>query len=107
LTQKFQTAWLFTQMKANKFFQEIRTFVQSRLGKFYPAGFGQFAAFNPQQLLYRSFGKGHPKDPVAAAFATYNSAALKVNSNIIIWNILQLQPAQTTVTEIGAMTGQR
>ena len=92
-------------MKADKFFEEIRTFVQGRLGKFYSTGFGQFAAFNPQHLLYRSFGKGYPGDRAAAAFVTYNPAALKVNSNIIILSILQLQPAQTAVAKIGAMTG--
>ena len=47
LTQKFQTAGLFSQMIADKFFQKFRAFLQGWFDKFYPGGLGQFTAFNP------------------------------------------------------------
>jgi hypothetical protein len=97
LPQEFKAAWLFTQVIADKFLQEIRAFFQDRLGKFNSGGLGQFAAFNPQQLFYRSFGKRHPGCRAAAALATNNPATLKVNGNMIIFNILQFPQAQNAV----------
>ena len=76
LTQKFQTARLFTQMIAYKFFQKFRAFFERGLRKLNPSRFGQVTAFNPQKLLNRPFAKQCAGCGAGSAVFAYNPAPL-------------------------------